>query len=104
METKMFEIRDIGTFIPVVCVACESDNEQEAYLLRRSGFRTRCIQLSSFIRKQANYDCYDWGDRTYQVAHKYIEENWDNLERGQVIDVETILGETDKPKVSERIE
>jgi hypothetical protein len=44
----------------------------------------------------------EWGDRTYQIAHQYIVENWSVLESGAVVDVEHILGETDEPKVSER--
>jgi len=51
------------------------------------------------------YDCYDWpaNPRTYRVAHDYIRHNWHTLEDGDVIDVEYILGETEVPKLSERI-
>jgi len=38
------------------------------------------------------------------VAHAYIEKNFHNLNSGDVIDVEFILGETDKPKTSERFD
>jgi hypothetical protein len=37
------------------------------------------------------------------TAHKYLQENWDSVQNGQVLDVEYILGETDSPKISERI-
>jgi hypothetical protein len=47
------------------------------------------------------YDCYNWNDRTYKVAHKHIIEHFDELEDGAVIDVEYILGETEAPKKSE---
>lgn len=49
-------------------------------------------------------DPYAWGQnpRTKYVAHKYIIENWDKLSTGDVVYVETILGERDTPKVSER--
>lgn len=36
------------------------------------------------------------------VAHKNIEEQFDHLESGSVIDVEFILGQTPAPKKSER--
>jgi hypothetical protein len=37
-------------------------------------------------------------------AHRYIEENWNALSDGDVIDVEFILGETKEKKISERYE
>ncbi len=39
-----------------------------------------------------------------QVAHLYVDEHFDDLKDGDVIDVEYILNETDKPKISERVE
>lgn len=53
----------------------------------------------------ANYSPYGWllGSRTFPVAHSFIENNWDELKDGDVIDVEFILGETAEKKVSERI-
>jgi hypothetical protein len=37
-----------------------------------------------------------------KTAHAYIEEKWDELGSGVVIDVEYILGETRTYKASER--
>ena len=50
------------------------------------------------------YDCYDWAKdmRTKGTAHNFIAEHWHELSDGDVIDVQFILGETDKPKASER--
>jgi hypothetical protein len=36
-------------------------------------------------------------------AHKYIIEHWYDLKTGDVVDVEFALGESEKPKLSERI-
>ena len=47
---------------------------------------------------------WDIKARTMIVAHKFIKEHFDELETGDVIDVEYILGETDTQKMSERIE
>lgn len=105
MTTKLFELRDKNTFIPILCIDCTSKDQYEIWLLRRAGFgETRCIQLVSFSRKESHYDPYEWGDRTYAVAHDYITKNWDTLDYGQVICVEYILGERDSPKKSERFE
>ncbi len=107
MKTIMLELRDKATFIPIMCTEVSSgssDFHQENWLLKRAGFGERCIQLTSFMRKQSNYDPYEWGDRTYAVAHEYITKNWDDIEHGDVIDVEFILGESEKKKISEREE
>lgn len=47
MEIKCLEIRDAGTFIPVICIRPVPENEAQRYLLRRDGYRgdatERCI-------------------------------------------------------------
>jgi hypothetical protein len=118
MITKLFEIRDRGTFIPVIAVKAVPGRdgsggviESERYLLRRSGFGfdDPCIILCraecSGIDRNATYDPYSWGQnpRTFFVAHEHILRNFDTLESGEVIDVEFILGETATKKQSERI-
>lgn len=37
------------------------------------------------------------------VAHQFIEDHFDELNDGEVVDVQFILGETKVPKVSESI-
>jgi hypothetical protein len=104
-RVKFLEIRDKGTFIPAVAVDMSlSGNSYNDYLLRRAGYGDmRCILLTRLSGgSKANYDCYDWGDRTWQVAHNYIAEHWDEIADAEVIDVECILGETSQPKKSER--
>lgn len=107
LRTKVLEIRDKATFIPVLATEVSggaSVDDQENWLLRRAGFGERMIQLTSFNRNESHHDPYEWGDRTYQTAHLYIHDNWNFIEDGQVIDVEYILGETDIPKKTEREE
>jgi hypothetical protein len=104
MNMKMFEILDVMTFIPVLCIEMKSENEQENYLLNRLGFasKKRYIQLVWVSSGRTEYDPFKWGDRTLFNAHLFIRDGWDDLESGDVIDVEYILGETDKIKKSER--
>lgn len=106
MRSKLFEIRDKGTFIPVVAVRldplCMDQSEQDSYLIRRAGWSTNPGTLLTKLEGgRACYDSYDWGDRTMAVAHRHIAVNWHALESGQVVDVEFILKETASPKVSE---
>lgn len=118
LEAKLFEVRDKGTFLPVLAVGCwapqgpEDRREEECYLLARSGYGTTpwgqyengLVMLVDLTGgRRAEYDPYAWADRTFHVAHTHIMANWRTLRSGDVVDVETCLGETTKPKQSERI-
>jgi len=52
----------------------------------------------------ANCDPYDWICNTWRVAHSYIEEHWEELKSGDVVDVEFIMGLRSEAKKSERLE
>lgn len=117
MRAKLLELRDEGTFIPLLCVDMNPEpwaghdggeqNEAQRYLLRRcgypcSGMPNIAITNANCDGGRCNNDPYYWGDRTFQTAHLYITENWAKLNDGDVVDVSFILGETQAPKVSER--
>jgi len=109
MDVKLFEIRDKGTFIPAIAIRLTTDH----YLLYRAGWHNLGkpsttpppVLLAQIGGGQGRVcsDVYDWTSRTMQVAHSHIEENWNTLSSGQVIDVEYILGITQKPKQSEEV-
>lgn len=99
MVSKLFEIRDKMTMIPVLATAI---SREDGYLARRAGFGDRgCIQLTYFSSNKSHYDPYEWTNRTLRTAHVHIEANWDMLPDHSVIDDEFILGETRVPKDSE---
>lgn len=104
METKMFEVRDWATFIPVLCIAMQSDDQKERWLLARLGYDkdTRLILLVWEGRGLASYDRNKWNDRTMTLAHGWITDHWNELKSGDVVDVEFILGETETIKESEQ--
>lgn len=109
MQVKMLEIRDAGTFVPVMCIRPLPDNEGQRYLLRRDGYSCDpADDIVIYINAQCRgvaYDPYDWGaSSTHMVAHDYIRRNWEHLRDGDVVDVEFILGHTSAPKTSERLE
>ncbi len=111
MEAKVFEVRDVGTFLPVIAIRLNPHNEAERYLLARTGYGRTYVEQSTFIilirayaentPAVANYGEDLWGDRTMHYAHEYIKHNWFTLDNGAVIDVQYILGETHLPKRSE---
>jgi hypothetical protein len=116
MQVKVFEVRDRATFMPVMGIRLETDEDKEGefFLLRRAGYATGQILgyhgatpyiiLVKLDGVEAQYDPFKWDTpaRTIPIAHRYIIEHWDDLYTGQVVDVEYILGERIKPKKSER--
>jgi len=106
MKIKYFEVRDSCTFIPVVAMLTESDDEREQYLLKRTGYGPdgALVILMRLDTLNAQYSPSFWLDRTMSLAHEHISEKFDNLETGDVIDVQYILGETEEPKVSEKLD
>jgi hypothetical protein len=110
MTVKLFEVRDRATFIPVVAVQVTATEGSEDYLLMSSGFSDSSAYPSALVgmallaggQGVMYFFHSEWGDRTLSTAHQYIADNFDNLKSGQVIDVEFILGEVDRPKKSQR--
>jgi hypothetical protein len=109
MIAKALELRDEGTFIPILCVDMNPHNDgsiAQRYLLRRCGYA--CDYEPNIIMTRldgsgkATNDPYAWGGRTYPVAHEYIIKHWRDLRDGDVVDVQFILGETTQRKRSER--
>lgn len=112
METKLFEVRDRMTMIPVLATKLfPPRSEAERFLLGWVGYRSLPGQYDSWIilvhlsTTECQNDPFGWegGSRTMHEAHKYIEQHWDELQSGEVIDVEFILGESDYKKVSEAV-
>ncbi len=111
MEAKMIEIRDKGTFIPALAVNLKPGNLDDRYLLARAGFGTEPADQARYVlliriegSTMVHYDDLRWpNQRTLGVAHRHIIEHFDDLESGDVVDVEFILGETDEPKISEAL-
>jgi hypothetical protein len=106
MQVKALEIRDRATFIPMLAVDMNSDDEEQHWLLRRCGYpcdgRPNILLTALDGHGVATNDPYAWGGRTHPVAHNWIIDHWNDLHNGDVVDVEYILGETATPKISER--
>jgi len=108
-ETKFFEIRDNGTFIPAVASryrvqAITDETERGHKLLRRAGwsYDNPPVTLTHLANRKASADPFEWSHgRTMSIAHQYIQQEWDSLESGQVIDVRVVMDETPKAVASE---
>lgn len=111
MEIKLIEIRDSATFIPAIAIKMGANDSAEHYLLSRSGYGTTNEDMSKYVflarlqEMQFQYETFMWGDaRTMPVIHEYLQKRWEDVESGQVLDVQYILMENPQPKVSEREE
>lgn len=114
METKVFEVRDRMTFLPVLCVKLEPGNESDRYLLAMASYgllpkkQAQYILMGKLQTGELRNCPQDHGGypgvRTLPIAHQHIEKHWEELTSGDVIDVEFILGEAEAPKVSQRLE
>jgi len=107
MTTKILEVRDKGTFVPVMAIHGDSQSVPEgaSYLLRRAGWvESEFTYMVLLEDGRCQWDAFQWGDRTFRTAHIFIEHNWHLLQDGDVVDVQFILGETSEKKVSEREE
>jgi hypothetical protein len=109
LQVKLIELRDIATCIPVLAVRLWRDREADPeshWLLARAGYGSLesvsppCVLLTDLQGgRKAEYDPYAWGGRTFPVAHDYIQDNWDLIPDGGIVDVRVILGEeTELPK------
>jgi hypothetical protein len=112
MQVKALEIRDAGTFIPALAVNMNPSNNEQRYLLKRCGYScdgrpniilTRLDGDETHHGDQATNDPYARIGRTWPIAHHWIIDHWNELQDGDVVDVEFALGERTTPKVSERI-
>lgn len=112
MISKIFEILDSGTFIPVLATRLGSYDQPEEWLLAKAGYglgfdsQSEYIPLSQINGGSGKSTCdpYDWGQnpRTLFTAHRYIIEHFTSLLAGAVVDVQFILGERPRPKTSDR--
>jgi hypothetical protein len=109
---KFFEVRDRMTFIPIMCIDTSQlhTSDQRRYLLQSVGYHSTATDQIILVELNgysiASCDPYSHGNsnRTLTTAHTFIIEHWNELEDGQVIDVEFILNESESPKQSQRLE
>lgn len=111
--TKMFEVRDDGTTMVIIAIKPCRNSEATRWGWARSGYGTTDHAQAQYILVgplhggEGNLVCdpYKHGrSRTLQVAHEHLlkHDNFMELESGEVIDVEFLLGESDEEKKPER--
>jgi hypothetical protein len=112
MQTKMLELRDRHTLIPVLAIQLRPGNEAERWLLARAGYgkdadaQAKYILLCRLVGDEcgAHYGPHHWKNRTMVEGHCYIVREWEALASGDVVDVQYALGESASPKRSERLD
>jgi len=113
MEMKLIEVRDVATRLSVLAIKLGSTNEAEDFILQSAGYGSSyeqpnyvlLVDLVSPPRIWLDYQETEYqtqGARTFSEAHKELEQNWSKYKSGDVLDVQFVLGETPKPKESDR--
>ena len=115
MRVKLIELRDRGTFIPMFAFRVRVIDERptisnaEQYLAYararypRDGSQVILGRLDS-PKQDTHCDPYEWGNLRMQQAHVHLIKEWENINSGDVIDIEFLLGEKLERKISERLE
>lgn len=110
MNAKTVEILDSRTFIPALAVRLDPFTDRDRYLIDRAGYGATSktqggyIVLIHLTSLKCATDPMDWGNRTMKEAHRHIyDRGFDNIEHGEVIDVQFILDETQEKKPSEEL-
>lgn len=104
MEVKLIELRDSATFIPAIAIRLwrgrfeERLNDPESHwLIGAAGYGSPCVLFGRLNGGEFTYDIFDRsGSRTWFNAHRWVEDHWDEIPDGGIVDVRVILGETDE--------
>lgn len=100
-DIKFFEIRDRGTTISAMAINLQrrfDRSQMENAMLAYAGYGfDTTILLIKLADCEAAYNPYEWKNnpaRTMPRAHHHIEQNWENLKSGTLIDVRVLMGES----------
>lgn len=111
MKSKVLEVRDEGTHIPVAALLVMGEDPIEDYYIHyRCGYphdlfpTVVLVDLGSGrgMGDPAGWPSAGYATRTLPVAHQYVADNFAHLKSGDVVDVQFILGETTVKKQPER--
>lgn len=104
MIIKCVEIRDRNTCIPAIAIKMSAGDPIEETFLWREGYPRdgSGVVLMKLSDQRATSDVYGWdGSRTMTAAHHWIEQNFDVLNNGAVVDARVVLGEAKDPAPAE---
>ena len=110
MESKLFEVRDAMTFIPVLGIRFGSNGEAERFLLATCGYgRTNAdqhVHVWVCVLTSVSWTCEarDQKSNTLRLAHSHIAEHWDELQSGDVVDCRVLRGESSVPVNPQRLD
>ena len=93
METKLFEIHEREDVVLALGVRLTPRDGVERAFLEAAG--NPKVMLLTFDSNRCTSDYYDWpiftqGRATLKRAHRYIQEAWDSLDSGAVVDVDRL--------------
>lgn len=92
MEGKVFTLIDEGTNIVVLAVPLHSKMKIETTLLEREGLgegSPYSLQLTELGSGRTERDSFKWDNRTLLQGHRYIQQFFETLLSGAMIDLRT---------------
>ena len=98
-ETKVLEVRDRWTLL--VMMATKVANSPLTHWVGIAPEKDYVVVTSLNSQMECGANPYVFENLRTREAVRYIIENFDNLKDRDVVDIEFILGEVDKPKVSQ---
>ena len=113
-EVKMIEVRDEGTTMPCIALKPDPISRAETWAWGRTGYglcpedMREYVLLAPLHGGEGLLTCDPYkhpgapARRTLWAAHRWLKEHWQEVESGDVVDVQYILGETEAPKIPER--
>jgi hypothetical protein len=105
IDIKLIEVRDMCTNITVFAFRTCDTTAVEDYYFNREGYGVDTVVMGRLATMEANIEHYGWeNNNTLFVAHSYIEDHFDELKTGDVVDVAFLNGRRDAPVKTDRPE
>ncbi len=108
METKILEVRDNCTTMPILAVRLIPGNGKDLALLSRTGYGQSVEEQSKFVitvplecPSHSTYAPSQEGSPWESEVHRDIIEHWDELEDGDVVDPAFYRGDRPSPLPSD---
>lgn len=106
MRCRIFEVR-LGDDVYSVMALEMSDevSEMRVWLLGRAGFKRdqpNQYQVTILDTEESHFDFKDWSESWQRNLHKYVEEQFNHIYDGKVIDLDHLMAERDSPRLSSR--
>lgn len=101
-EMKLLAAMDRATRKPVIAFKVIPETFEESVMLRTHGFGETPEEYTFFYdinRHECDYNPYRLSDTlTVERACVHVQQHWDEIKSGSLVDAQYLRGETDAPR------